>query len=194
MAACSGSQPTPTRALPAPPVSTESPQVRVGLPSLGSLAPGAIITVAGAGEFGDGAPALSARLTFPWDVTIDPEGNMYIAESAGHRIRMVDRDTGLITTVAGTGESGFGGDGVPATAALLAAPRGIALDASGNLFISDTRNRRIRKPDASTGTISTVAGNGEGGFGGEGGPATQARLNGPSAVAIDSEANLYIAD
>ena len=194
LAACSGSQPTPTGTATAPGGPRGPKPVLEGMPSLAGLAPGTIITVAGAGEFGDGAPALSARLTFPWDVAIDLQGNMYISESAGHRIRRVDRDTGLIATVAGNGERGFRGDGGPATAALLAAPRGIALDSSDNLFIADTGNERIRMLDASTGAISTVAGNGLPGFGGDGGPATEARLNGPSAVAIDSDGNLYIAD
>ena len=99
----------------------------------------------------------------------------------------------VITTVAGTGERGFGGDGGPATAALLAGPVDVALDGAGNLFIADGPNHRVRRVDAATGVITTVAGTGEGGFGGDGGPATAAQLGFPSDVALDGAGNLFIA-
>jgi sugar lactone lactonase YvrE len=107
-------------------------------------------------------------------------------------VRKVD-PFGKITTVAGTGTKGFSGDGGPATAAQLYTPFGIAVDASGNLFIADTDNARVRKVSPS-GTITTVAGVGMNGFGGDGGAATAAQLNGPVAVAVDANGKLFIAD
>ena len=156
---------------------------------------GTITTIAGTGEFGfggDGGPAVEAGLRNPYGVAVDGAGNLYIADTDNHRIRKVD-STGTITTVAGTGERGFGGDGGPATAAQLAPPAGVAVDGAGNLYIADRGNHRIRKVD-STGTITTVAGTGERGFGGDGGPAEQARLDSPHGVAVDSAGNLYIVD
>ena len=156
---------------------------------------GTITTVAGngdAGFSGDGGPATSARLSRPTGVALDGAGNLYITDSANQRIRKVDT-SGTITTVAGTGEVGFSGDGGPATSARLSGPRGIALDGAGNLYIADNANHRIRKVDTS-GTITTVAGTRERGFSGDGGPATSARLSGPRAIALDSAGNLYIAD
>ena len=136
---------------------------------------GVITTVAGLvpqGPQGDGGPATAARLDFPVGVALDGAGNLFIAESSRggdlSRVRRVDAVTGVITTVAGSGEFGFGGDGGPATAALLWAPTSVALDAAGNLFIADFRNARVRRVDAATGVITTVAGTGEIGFGGDG--------------------------
>ena len=141
---------------------------------------------------GDGGPATQARLAAPSGAAVDSAGNLYIVDSSNHRIRKVD-STGTITTVAGTGESGFSGDGGPATQARLAAPSGAAVDSAGNLYIVDSSNHRIRKVD-STGTITTFAGTGEVGFSGDGGPAIQAQLDTPGGVAVDSTGNLYIAD
>ena len=159
---------------------------------------GVITTVAGSGSApfggfsGDGGPAVEARLAFPRDVAVDSAGNVYIADSWNVRIRKVD-STGTITTIAGTGESGFSGDGGPAIQAALNYPRGVAVDSAGNVYIADTWNDRIRKVD-STGTITTIAGTGEWGFSGDGGPAAAARLASPSDVAVDSAGNLFIAD
>ncbi len=156
---------------------------------------GVISTIAGTGESGfggDGGPATDARLTYPGAVAADAAGNLYIAEDSDHRIRKVD-SAGVITTIAGTGERGFGGDGGPAVQAQFTYPRGIAADSAGNLYIADQVNDRIRKVD-STGTISTIAGTGERGFGGDGGPAVQAQLAYPYSVAIDGAGNLYFAD
>src|SRR5579864_1578917 len=100
----------------------------------------------------------------------------------------------IITTAVGTGEKGFAGDGGPATAAPLNGPFDVAFDAAGNLYFSDTFNCRIRRVDARTGVISTVAGNGEKGYSGDGGPATAASLNEPYGIILDRAANLYIAD
>jgi sugar lactone lactonase YvrE len=166
----------------------------------GVNAQGIITTVAGngtAGFGGDGGPATSARLNSPFGVAVDSSGNLFIADFQNHRIRKVDAITGIITTVAGSGPTGFlaggfSGDGDPATSARLNSPFGVAVDSSGNLFIADSFNDRIRRVDASTGIITTVAG---GGFVfGDGGPATSARLDFPSGVAVDSSGNLFIAD
>ena len=162
---------------------------------------GIITTFAGTGwggRFGgDGGPAIDAQLS-PYDVAVDGAGNLYIADTGSHRIRKVD-STGTITTIVGPGSTvinhrgGFGGDGGPATAALLREPHGVALDAAGNLYIADTRNYRIRKVDSS-GVITTIAGTGEYGFNGDGGLAIDAQLSGPHNVAVDGDGNLYIAD
>jgi sugar lactone lactonase YvrE len=156
-----------------------------------------ITTVAGNGVqgfAGDGGPATSASLHTPIDVATDAAGNLYIADPGNDRIRMVAAGTGIITTVAGSGISGFAGDGGPATSASLGFPYGVAVDAAGNLYIADLYNNRIRKVAVGTGIITTVAGNGTEGFAGDGGPATSASLNLPSGVAVDAAGNLYIAD
>ncbi len=153
---------------------------------------GVISTIAGPGESGDGGPAVDALLRFPRDVALDDLGNLYIAEDSDHRIRKVD-SLGVISTIAGTGERGFGGDGGPAVQAQLNTPRGMAVDGAGNLYIADTHNNRIRMVDFS-GTISTIAGTGERGFGGDGGPAVQAQLNIPRGMAVDGAGNLFIAE
>ena len=149
-------------------------------------------TEGGSGFSGDGGAATAAELSSPTDVALDSSGNLYIADLGNHRIRKVDT-SGTITTFAGTGKSGFSGDGGPATAARLDQPLGVAVDSSGNLYISELLNNRVRKVDTA-GTISTVAGVGDSRFGGDGGPATRARLNNPTNVAVDSSGNLYIAD
>jgi len=173
---------------------------------------GIITTVAGSGArgfSGDGGPATGAQLNFPLSVAVDSIGNLYIADGVNCRIRKVDTD-GIITTVAGSGavnasgymETGFSGDGGPATAARLSYTADVAVDTGGNLYIADYRNQRIRKVNVSTGIITTVAGSGalnasgyvDVGFSGDGGPATGAQLNFPSSVAVDSSGNLYIAD
>ena len=158
---------------------------------------GIITTVAGSGEYGvagDGGPALEAELQDPFDVAVDSSGNLFIADSFINRIRRVDAVTGIITTVAGTGQAGFSGDGGPAEEAMLNLPAGIALDSSDDLLIADTDNNRIRKVDLATGTITTIVGTGEDGFSGDGGPALAAALSFPSGVAIDGAGNLFIAD
>ncbi|MEU9581004.1 RICIN domain-containing protein [Streptomyces chilikensis] len=156
---------------------------------------GRIRTVAGtgtAGFGGDHGPALSAQLDCPREVAVDRAGNLYIADSENHRIRKVTAD-GQIRTVAGTGTAGFSGDGGPATSAELNCPYGVAVDSTGNLYIADTDNHRVRKvtPD---GRIRTVAGTGTPGFSGDGSPAAAAQLNGPYGVAVDGAGDLYITD
>lgn len=154
---------------------------------------GNITTVAGNGTpgfSGDGGSATAAGLNLPAGVAVDAAGNLFIADTANHRIRRVSG--GTITTVAGNGTSGFSGDGGPATSAALNGPYGVAVDSSGNIYIADTGNNRIRK--ISGGNIATVAGNGTAGLSGDGGPAIGAALNSPHGVAVDGAGNVFIAD
>ncbi|MBI2860233.1 MAG: Ig-like domain repeat protein, partial [Chloroflexi bacterium] len=137
----------------------------------------------------------------PYGVAVDSGGNLFIADYENHRIRKVAASTGIITTVAGTGTAGYGGDGGAATSAQLRYPNGVVVDSGGNLFIADSNNHRIRKVDAATQVIITVAGTGEEGFmgveagySGDGGPAASAQLANPSGVALDSAGILFIAD
>ncbi len=156
---------------------------------------GTITTVAGTGTpgfSGDGGPATDAQLASPNGVAVDAAGNLYIADFGNSRVRKVGT-SGTITTIAGTGSFGFSGDGGPATDAQLADPRGVAVDAAGNVYIADYYNIRVRKVSTS-GTITTVAGNGTLGFSGDGGPATSAGLRYPTGVAVDAAGNLFIAD
>jgi hypothetical protein len=159
---------------------------------------GIITTVAGdgtAGFAGDGGAATSAMLDTPADTKLDGAGNLYIADSANHAIRMVNAVTGIITTIAGIGgQEGYSGDGGQATQAHLAYPSGIAFDGNHVLYISDTGNNAIRRVDLSTGVITTVAGTSAAGYAGDGGPATSALLNSPWGIALDGAGNLYIAD
>ncbi len=157
---------------------------------------GIITTVAGnqtAGYYGDGFPATSAALRVPSGVVLDSSGNLYIADSGNHAIREVTRD-GNITTFAGYGTAGFSGDGGAATSAQLFSPSDVAIDSSGNIYIADTGNSVIRLITASTGYISTVAGNNGVGSTGDGGAAVKASLNGPHGLAVDSTTNIYISE
>ena len=156
---------------------------------------GTITTLAGndsAGGSGDGGPATSAELYYPQSVAVDGKGNIYIGDTGTYRVRKID-PSGIITTVAGNGTSGFSGDGGPAVSASLGSPDGVAVDGVGNIFIADYVDNRIRKVDLS-GTITTVAGDTNQGSGGDGGPATSAELHNPYNVAVDGAGNLYIAD
>jgi len=156
-----------------------------------------IRTIAGdsiGGYAGDGGLSYNAELNNPYGVVTDQHRNLYIADANNSRIRMVTTSTGIITTIAGSGTFGYAGDGFAATAAQLSTPYGIALDASGNVYIADYDNFVIRK--VSAGIITTVAGNNNlgGGYTGDNGPATAATLGGAMGVAVDASGNLYIAD
>jgi uncharacterized protein (TIGR03437 family) len=156
---------------------------------------GVISTVAGTGTggyAGDGGTATSAQLYNPCGVAVDAAGNLFIADSSNHRIRKVTVG-GVISTVAGTGEVGYSGDGGAATSATFNTPLNLAVDAAGNLYIADTLNNAIRKL-ATDGTISTVAGTGGAGYSGNGGPATSAGINHPNGIAVDASGTLYFAD
>jgi uncharacterized protein (TIGR03437 family) len=157
---------------------------------------GIITTFAGnglSGVGGDGGPATAAQLMSPAGVAVDASGNVYISDTIGQRVRVVTASNGQINTYAGNRTAGYSGDGSAATGAELNTPTGLAVDGAGNLYIADTLNSAIRKVTP-TGTISTVAGSGLQGFGGDGGLATSAQLYYPQAVAVDSGGNLYIAD
>ena len=158
---------------------------------------GVITTFAGTGRpgySGDGGPADQAMLGIPSDVAVDSRGDLYIADPAFNRVRVVDGVTGVITTFAGTGEAGFGGDGGPATQARLRTPFGVSVAPDGSIYISDTDNHRIRRVDPTTGDIETVAGDGTADFGGDGGPATSASLWRPHRVVVDADGTLYVGD
>jgi sugar lactone lactonase YvrE len=146
---------------------------------------------------GDGGPAASAELSNPAGIACDPAGNLFIADSGNNVIRKVDAN-GTITTFAGSGTTGYSGDGGPAASAELNSPSGVAFDSAGNCFIADKYNSVIRRVDSVTGIISTVAGylnvRSRSYFGGDGGPATSAKIWVPQAVSVDAAGNLFIAD
>ena len=156
-----------------------------------------IFTVAGTGEpgyDGDGGEARHAGLNQPFDLALDRQGNLYLSEADNHCVRRIERGSGIITTVAGTGKAGYRGDGGPATKAALNSPYGIALDAADNLYIVDRLNACIRMVEAATGVIRTVAGTGRPGYSGDGGPATAATLKRPHGACVDAAGNIYIGD
>lgn len=158
---------------------------------------GDINTLAGDGAYGysgDGGAATSAELYYPYGVAVDSSGNIYIADANNYRIRKVTASTGYISTIAGDGTQGYSGDGGSALSAELGYPQGIAVDSAGNIYIADYVDNCIRKVTASTGDISTMAGNGTAGYSGDGGQAKSAQLNEPNGVAVDSSGNVYIAD
>jgi uncharacterized protein (TIGR03437 family) len=151
-----------------------------------------IAGTAGLGDPGEGVEATKAQLRDPRHMTIDRAGNIYFTEGLAHRVRKIS-PAGIITTVAGTGQAGFSGDGGPAARAQLNLPVGIAVDRAGNLFISEKENHRIRRITPS-GIISTVAGTGQKAYSGDGGVAAQAALNAPAGLVFDQEGSLYVAD
>jgi streptogramin lyase len=150
-----------------------------------------VSTVAG-GYLGSGVPATSAALNTPMSVALDSQGNLYVSDSSNCRIRKI-KTTGVITTFAGTGFCGYSGDGGQAHSAKLHYPFGIAFDTQGNLLVADSGNDAIRRITPK-GIITTIAGTGNAGYSGDGGPATQATLYFPSAVSIDPSGNIYITD
>jgi hypothetical protein len=156
-----------------------------------------INTIAGNGTqgfSGDGGSASNAKLNSPSGVAFDNHGHILIVDHQNARIRKVDKNTGVITTIAGNGVAGFSGDGGPATAAQLNNPTGVHVVSNGHILIVDHANARIRKVDGNTGIITTIAGNGVHGFSGDGGPATQASLKFPKGVCTNSVGDIFIAD
>ncbi|MGB8842932.1 MAG: hypothetical protein WCC64_17900 [Aliidongia sp.] len=161
---------------------------------------GDITTVAGGGGtsgvdgLGDGGPATAANLAFPQGVAVDGKGNIYIADTFNRLVRVFTVG-GTISVAAGTpGSSGFGGDGGPATSALLDSPQAVAVDGAGNIYIADNGSHVIRRFTLG-GTIATIAGTpNQAGYGGDGGPATTALLNGPSGLTVDAAGDIFIAD
>ena len=154
-----------------------------------------ITTVVGnntAGFSGDGENALLAQINSPAGIAVDDKGNLYLADTQNHRIRKIDPN-GNMLTIAGDGNQGYTGDDGIATAAQLNRPSGIAIDKLGNFYIADTGNHVIRKVDI-VGKITTIAGNNNQGYSGDGGHAIHAKFNSPTAITIDNVGNLYIAD
>ena len=196
LAACgSGDQPSPTE----PPAKTPAGEP---LETIGrDLAVGEMVTIAGGGkELGDGGPARAAGFCETYDVALDDAGSMYVTDPGlfcdgpgGGSVRKID-PRGVISTFAGgTGIVGFSGDGGPATKARLDVPGTVAVDRAGDVYITDQDNFRIRKVDT-RGTITTIAGTGEQGYSGDGGPARAAQLTVPNGMAFDAEGNLYVSD
>jgi sugar lactone lactonase YvrE len=169
-------------------------------------ADGDLQTVAGTpmkpGFSGDGGAPLDAQFSFPTGsnpppaggLALDDAGNLYVSDTANHRIRKIDFEANEMSTVAGTGEAAYSGDGGPATEAALSNPRTLAIGPDGRLYVADENNHRIRAIDLETGIIDTVVGNGERGFSGDGGPATEASLDRPAGFAFDSQGALYVVD
>lgn len=158
---------------------------------------GIIQTIAGTGEkgyAGDGGPALQALLSEPFLCAFDTHGHLYIAEATNHCVRRLDQHTGVITTVAGTGVQGYSGDGGLAIHATMHQPYALEVDTNGDIYIVDRLNAAIRKVEARTGTITTVAGTGEPGSSGDGGPGTRAQLREPNDCFLDGRGGLLIAD
>ena len=158
---------------------------------------GTISTIAGdgkEGKKGDDGPAASAEIDQPGTILVTSNGDIYFADEVNCKIRKIDGKTGDISAVAGTGKEGKKGDGAAATAAQLSKPCGIAIDAQGNIYIADEYNFRVRKVDASSGEISTIAGTGKEGANGDEGDGTTVALSGPCGVAVDKNGNVYFTD
>ncbi|MDA0264928.1 MAG: hypothetical protein O3A93_12005 [Chloroflexi bacterium] len=158
---------------------------------------GKICTVVGTGQegyAGDGGPATQALIGEAYGCAFDVDGNLYICDGRTHTVRRIDRTTQVITTVAGTGEAGYSGDGGPATMATMNNLYSLTVDTNGDIYIVDRFNAAIRKVDAATGVITTVAGTGEPGYGGDGGPGAQAQMREPNDCFLDGKGGLLIAD
>ncbi len=162
-----------------------------------TLSAAEVKTVAGTGERawnGDGGNAMAAAVGEPYGVEIGPDGALYICEILSHTVRRVDLASGQISTIAGTGERGYSGDGQAARGARMNEPYELRFDRDGNLLVVEMKNAIVRRIDAKTGITTTIAGTGEEGFSGDGGPATEAKLKQPHSIALDADGNLYICD
>ena len=146
------------------------------------------------GWSGDGGPALEAACLTPYACEFDPQGNMFVCMGRHHRIRRMDVRTGVITLVGGTGEAGYAGDGAPALDATINQPYGLAVDVNGDIYFAQRFDPVVRKIDGSSGIISTVAGTGEFGYSGDGGPGGEAMLREPNDLYLDGRGGLLIAD
>jgi DNA-binding beta-propeller fold protein YncE len=157
-----------------------------------------ISTVAGTGVqgyAGDGGPATQALLNNPFDLAFDPAGNLCFSDTYNHCIRRIDARSGVITTIAGTGEEGFSGDGGPATSARMNQPYGMVIDRTGNVYVADRLNGRVRRIDGASGVITTLAGDGSAKYSGDGGASAHAGLAEPNGLALDrAHRNLFITD
>jgi hypothetical protein len=156
---------------------------------------GYMTTIAGtgvSGDWGDGGPASAAGLGALYDVAVDKKGNVFLADAFYNKIRKIDKN-GIITTFAGTGVAGYNGDGIAATSAMLNSPHAVKVDDTGNVYIGDRYNFRLRKVDT-FGVISTICGTGGCGFSGDGGPAITAQTNGLMAIALDTSGNIFFSD
>jgi sugar lactone lactonase YvrE len=168
----------------------------VALASTGGFAR-TIETIAGTGKpenNGNEGAALATNIGEPFGVEIGPGGGLFVCEVRNHRVWKLDLKSGQVKVVAGIGKSGYAGDGGKALEALLNEPYEVRFDRAGNMFFVEMKNHLVRKVDAKTGLISTVAGTGKAGFEGDGGVATRAQLNIPHSIALDDQDNLYIAD
>ena len=158
---------------------------------------GIITRVCGTGEAGyagDGGPALDAVINQPYGLAIDDNGDIYFAQRFDPAVRKIDAQTGIVSTIAGTGQFGYSGDGGPGNEAMLKEPNDLFLDGRGGLLIADIQDQRIRRVDLATGIITTFAGTGEKSRDGDGQPATEASLMGPRAVCMDRQGNVYVAE
>ncbi len=156
-----------------------------------------IDTVAGTGQAknnGDRGPAAEINIGQPFGVEVGPQGAVYVTEVENHRVLRVDLRTREVTTVAGCGIKGYSGDGGPATEAKLNEPYEVRFDVAGNMYFVEMQNHCIRRVDAQTGIISTIAGTGQAGYGGDGGPAIQAQFRQPHSIALDHQGGMYVAD
>ncbi len=162
-----------------------------------TIARGIIQTVLGNGEHGcsgDGGPAINAACADPYMCAFDAQGNMFVCMGQDHRIRRMDARTGIITTVAGTGQAGYTGDGGPARQATFNMPYALTVDTNGDIYVAERRNCVVRKIDGKTGVASTIAGTGVLGYSGDGGPGHLAQMREPNDVWLDGQGGLLIAD
>jgi DNA-binding beta-propeller fold protein YncE len=167
------------------------------LPLILSAAPKTVSTIAGTGVVGfsgDGGPGVAGQTNNPYGLVIGPDGALYFCEVGNHRVRRLDMKTHHLSTVAGTGTKGYSGDGGPATSALLNEPYEVRFDKAGNMFFVEMQNHVLRRVDAKTKVISTVAGNGSPGFAGDGGPAAKAQFKQPHSLAFDPSGNVLVCD